>query len=118
MAAHLRASLALGVGRPVVYTCTNVPPPTGAWLPIWVRCASQVTLAALLWPLVAGAPAVAVAHCGPPCRSGLRDRVVALLAMGRSLPGDGAPHRCPPGGAVRPEFMAEVCQDCRGLPWS
>jgi hypothetical protein len=22
------------------------------------------------------------------------------------------------GEQFRPEFMAEVCQDCRGLPWS
>jgi ferredoxin len=79
ISAQLAATVDLGDGRPVAYVCPNAPPPSGPWLPLWVRCAAQVSLAALLWPLVGGASAVAVGHCGAPCRSGQRQAVESVV---------------------------------------
>lgn len=92
--AQVAAALAHAPHRPLVWQCDRRPPSGGAWLPVPVSCAGAVTVAMLLRPLLLGAPAVALAHCGDGCRSGtamlgtVEDRVAfcraLLAAMGQS----------------------------------
>mgnify|MGYP000008794548 CR=1 FL=1 len=93
-AAQVTAALTHAPHRPLVWQCDRRPPSGGAWLPVPVSCAGAVTVAMLLQPLLLGAPAVALAHCGDGCRSGtgmagtVEDRVAfcraLLAAMGQS----------------------------------
>ncbi len=82
---ELEALFSYGRGRGIAFVCPQVAPPTGPWLAARVTCAAAVPVAALLRALGGGAGRVAVVHCGPRCRSGLRQEVEARIDFCRAL---------------------------------